>query len=88
MPRVVAATDSRNPNGIHQKTNSAKKLIPNDATASPRTWAGTSWTSIKADSGPFIRVVSAVRVPPASDKQTPSRRLGSRATGVGGCVES
>src|SRR5262249_59964697 len=57
-------------------TRRAKKLIPNEATASPRTWAGTSWTSIKADSGPFIPVNSAVRVSAASGEQTASRRPG------------
>src|SRR3954465_9853533 len=59
--RVVAAPASRKPNGIHQNTSMAKKLIPKEATASPRTGAGNSWTSIMADSGPFIPIDSVVR---------------------------
>src|SRR3954452_17864900 len=60
-PRVVAAPPRRKPNGIHQNTSRAKKLIPKEATASPRTVAWSSWTSIMADSGPFIPIDSVVR---------------------------
>src|SRR5256885_16687095 len=75
-PRSVDAAQSRNPNGIHQKTRRAKKLMPNEATASPRTWAGTSWTSIKAASGPFIPIVSAVRVRAAGGSKRRAARGG------------
>jgi hypothetical protein len=60
-PGVVAAPPSRKPYGIHQNTSRAKKLIPKEATASPRTVAWSSWTSIMADSGPFIPINSVVR---------------------------
>src|SRR3954463_14780186 len=61
MARGVAAAPSRKPNGIHQCTSKAKKLIPKETTASPRTVAWSSWTSIMADSGPFIPIDSVVR---------------------------
>src|SRR6476469_8464249 len=76
---VVAAADSRKPNGIHQKTRRAKKLIPKEATARPRVTAGTSWTSIMADSGPFIPVISGPHVGRTVGEQTASRRRRGRS---------
>src|SRR5262245_10117110 len=81
-PNPVAAAESKKPKGIHQKTSKAKKLIPNDATASPRTGAGNSSTSIMADSGPFIAIVSGPRLARTVGEQTSSRCNGcERVTG-------
>src|SRR5688500_9674789 len=91
--RPVAATPSRAPNGIHQKTRTEKKLMPKEATASPRTGAGSSWTSIMADSGPFIPINSVARAAdlsgkPRADAVVVGRRRGwPEDRGVYGCKD-
>src|SRR5262245_34634567 len=79
---MIAASPSRKPHGINQKTSKAKKLIPNEATASPRTWAGTSSTSMVADSGPFMLIASGGR--DWGRITIANREPGARESGPGG----